>query len=251
MKVAVYTVAYNEAHNAIDWCNSIFKEHHVGDEAVVADMGSQDMTKLTLSSRGTRVYLAPVRPFRFDIARNTALSLVSPDVDCCICLDLDERLSEGWRDAVEEAWAQGGNYSFINYQYAPGIEFIDGRRVHSRFGWRWRYPAHEGLFSYGITAIQTQPIELRPFIYHKQDFEKDRSQYLGMLKIGLDENPDSHRMLHYYGRELFYRKRYAEALPILEKYYMVKPANYSNPWEENAHAEIIAVCRRACNVATP
>ena len=86
MKIAVYTIALNEVKHVERWMNAT-KD---ADLRIVADAGSTDGTQELLRSMGAIVYDISVQPWRFDTARNTALSLVPADVDVCLSLDMDE-----------------------------------------------------------------------------------------------------------------------------------------------------------------
>ena len=80
-KIAVYAIAKNEEKFAERWANSMSE----ADEIVVLDTGSDDRTTDILSSYPKiRVYREIIEPWRFDTARNRALSLVSNDADICI-----------------------------------------------------------------------------------------------------------------------------------------------------------------------
>ena len=132
MKIAVYTIAKNEEQFVQDWYNSA-KD---ADYLLIADTGSTDKTKELALKLGINVYDISVSPWRFDDARNTALSLIPADIDYCISLDMDEVLSENWREELEKinpnttrpihrlvtSFDENGN---------PGVEF-DALRMHSR-----------------------------------------------------------------------------------------------------------------------
>ena len=98
LRIAVYSIAKNEAQFVKRWTASA----HDADVMVVADTGSTDDTVRNLTIYGAYVYKIALDPWRFDLARNIALSLVPHDIDICISLDMDEVLQEGWRDAIEK-----------------------------------------------------------------------------------------------------------------------------------------------------
>jgi len=60
------------------------------DMVVVTDTGSNDGTIEALKARGAVVYSESIVPWRFDTARNLALSHVPEDADICVSNDLDE-----------------------------------------------------------------------------------------------------------------------------------------------------------------
>ena len=79
MKVAVYTIALNEAANAQRWADSAAD----ADYRIVADTGSSDDTVERLTRAGVTVHQIAIRPWRFDDARNAAMALIPDDVDVC------------------------------------------------------------------------------------------------------------------------------------------------------------------------
>ena len=120
MKVAVYTITKNEAKQVQPFMDSC----RDADLVVIADTGSTDGTPDLLRKAGAVVHDIAVKPWRFDVARTTALSLLPADVDVCIKLDLDERLQPGWRRQLEKAWVPGTTR--LRYWYtwnwkAPGV----------------------------------------------------------------------------------------------------------------------------------
>jgi len=97
MKIAVYTIALNEEQFVKRWHESA-KD---ADYLLIADTGSTDKTVEIAESLGINVFKISINPWRFDDARNAALSLLPSDIDYCISLDMDEILSEGWRKELE------------------------------------------------------------------------------------------------------------------------------------------------------
>jgi len=208
MKIAVYTVALNEEQFVKRWYESAKK----ADYLLIADTGSTDKTIEIAKSLGINVFKIFIAPWRFDDARNAALALIPSDIDYCISLDMDEVLSESWREELEKlnsnvtrpihrlvtSFDENGN---------PGLEF-DALRIHSRHGHRWKYPIHESVAFYGIEEVR-QDVDIK--IYHHPDNNKSRGQYLPLLQLAAQEDPTSDRCAHYYARELFYYQRYNES----------------------------------------
>ena len=132
MKITVYAISKNEAKFASRWAESMRE----ADEIVVLDTGSTDDTVRILTDAGVRVESAVIDPWRFDVARNASLKLVSSDTDVCVCTDLDEVFEPGWRSALEKAWAPGtvqGRYRYIwshSPDGKPGVEFY-AEKIHA------------------------------------------------------------------------------------------------------------------------
>lgn len=208
MKIAVYTIALNEEQFVKRW----YESAQDADYLLIADTGSTDKTKEIASHLGIEVHSISVAPWRFDDARNAALALIPSDIDYCISLDMDEILSEGWREELEKLSPNVTRpihrlVTSFDEKGNPGVEF-DALRIHSRNGHRWKYPIHESVAFYGIEEVR-QDVDIK--IYHHPDNNKSRGQYLPLLQMAAQEDPSSDRCAHYYARELFYYARYAEA----------------------------------------
>ena len=230
MTVAVYTIARNEAAHIERWADSA----RDADIRLVLDTGSTDGTPQLAADAGCIVHPATIDPWRFDTARNLALDLIPLDARWCITLDADEILAPGWRDALEAVPADATR---VRYRYiwswqddgTPGVEFT-ADRIHRRHGYRWQYPCHEHLTAAGPEMYADAPgME----IHHHPDHTKPRSTYLPLLELGAREHPDSDRMAFYYGRELYYHGRWAEARAELWRYLHLPTAGWG---PERSHA---------------
>mgnify|MGYP003349482436 CR=1 FL=1 len=80
MKIAVYTIAKNEAKHVKRWAEAT----KGADVQIVLDTGSDDNTYDLLLQYGIEAHRANLSPFRFDTARNMALDLIPADVDVCV-----------------------------------------------------------------------------------------------------------------------------------------------------------------------
>ena len=210
LKVCVYTISLNE----IKHVERFAKSCKDADEIVVCDTGSTDGTFDKLLECGITAYKISIKPWRFDIARNTALSLVSKDIDLCISMDLDEVIQDGWRDLLEEEWhLKKGLINKVNYDYiwswkedgsTPNLAFTQ-EKIHSRFEYYWKYPCHEVLVFYG--KQQESFSQLPISIHHKSDLTKSRGHYLDLLELGVKENPEDTRACFYYARELLFHSK--------------------------------------------
>ena len=213
MKVAVYTIVLNEEKHVERWYNSVKDADYI----LIADTGSTDKTVEIAKSLGINVVQALIKPFRFDITRNVALASLPADIDWCISLDMDEVLTEGWKETIKRLPKPKENESYIyrstlTWNFTPdglpGLQY-GADRVHSRFGNTWRQPAHEIISTYGDYSEHRGLVEFG--IHHQPDRNKSRSQYLYLLKMAVDEQPHSDRNAYYYARELYYYGKYEEA----------------------------------------
>lgn len=216
MKIAVYTIALNEAQFVEPWYQSA-KE---ADYLLIADTGSTDLTKKYAKNYGINVIDISVKPWRFDDARNASLALLPNDIDFCIALDMDEVLLPGWRKELEAL--SNTNITRPRYQYtwswnpdgAPGLQY-GGDKIHKRHGYRWKHPVHEVLVTdrlnevQGWTALQ---------IHHHADDTKPRSQYFPLLAQSVKEDPYDDRNAFYFARELFFYGKFAESVEEFKRH---------------------------------
>lgn len=238
-KVAVYAICKNESHFVDRWMDSMGE----ADEIVVLDTISTDDTVSRLQSRGAHVQTESIVPWRFDVARNRSLALVSTDADICVCTDLDEVFHPGWRSALEQAWLPGTQQA--RYRYTWSFE-PDGRegvvfwseKIHSRHGWRWIHPVHEVLSrTDGAESWQTVTAEGVQLDHHP-DHQKSRGQYLPLLELSVQESPEDDRNWHYLGREYFFYGRWDDCIRTLLHHLTLPTARW--PDERAASMRYIA-----------
>lgn len=216
MKVAVYTIALNEEQFVERW----FKSAEGADYFLIMDTGSTDNTIAKALELGINVHQVTIKPWRFDDARNASLWMLPTDIDYCIALDMDEVLQPGWREELERAHALGvtrPTYRFITSWLpdgSPGTEF-DGFRIHSRFGYRWRFPIHEVPSPYGI---EEKRMKMNFEIHHRPDNNKSRGQYLPLLQMAVEEDPKSERASFYYARELYFHGLFEQSAKEFKRY---------------------------------
>lgn len=236
MKVAVYSIAKNEEKHVKRWAESAAD----ADVLLIADTGSTDKTVEIAESLGITVHRISVDPFRFDDARNASLALLPADIDYCIALDLDEVLEPGWRWELEKCYKAGINrphYRFITKFNPDGSvsQEFDGFRIHSRKNVRWKFPIHEVPMNYGEPEKRGKT---RITIKHLPDDTKSRGQYLPMLEMAVQDDPENPRHLYYLGREYFFHKRYDEARDFLTLY--IDKSQF--PAEKSSAYRMLAKC---------
>lgn len=223
MKVAVYSIAKDEAAHIERWASSAAE----ADTIILLDTGSTDGTADLADELRVENYVRTFRPWRFDHARNTALALVPDDVDYCIALDLDEVLIPGWRDALETAHREGWTRPRYRYTWnwnpdgSPGLVY-GGDKIHARHGYTWRHPVHEVITPLGTETQGWVSLE----IHHHADHAKSRSQYLPLLRQAVDEDPADDRNAYYYARELHFAGRSDEAICEFHRYLALPRATW-------------------------
>ena len=231
--VAVYTIALNEAAHAERWANSA-----VGaDYRIVADTGSTDNTVELLDRAGVTVHRIAVRPWRFDVARNTALALIPSDVEVCLSMDMDEFLEPGWRPKLEAAWTPETTALHCRLALRSSVDdpmpkTWPAKKFHARWGYRFKRAVHEALFFTNGQEVARDCPDL--LVHHVQDRSKDtRAQYLPLLEVAYREDPDDSQICFWLGRDYMWANRLDEGVEVLQ-HYLALP---SSTWrEERAEA---------------
>jgi len=209
MKIAVYAIALNEEKFIERFCESAKEADYI----IIADTGSTDNTKFLAEQAGATVHSIAVIPWRFDKARDAALSLVPNDAEACISLDIDEVLEPGWRQEVEKVWRRGTTRLKYLYHWGPGVEF-HYEKIHHRQGYFWHHPCHEyPKPDPRLTEVWATTDAL--LVRHLPDYTKPRSQYLELLEMSVKEDPSCPRNAFYYARELTYKLMWEEAKSAL------------------------------------
>lgn len=243
MKIAAYTIALNEIKHCERWANSV-KD---ADYRIVLDTGSTDGTVEKLRSLGVTVYQQTITPWRFDVARNAALTMVPLDADVCISLDMDEFMLPGYRQKIEAAWRANTTrltYTYV-FDYTPGLEQQNGfliDKIHARQGYEWRRPVHETIFAKDIQEVYATDASVT--LAQIQDRTKPtRSNYLPLMKIAHDENRLDSQIAFWYGRELMYNQDHAEATVVLERYLTMPTSG----WDAERSEALIYLSRMNIN----
>ena len=227
MKIVVYAIAKNEEAFVQRWMDSMEE----ADQVVVLDTGSTDSTAQRLRARGAEVTVEEIVPWRFDTARNRSLELVPEDADVCVCTDLDEVFHPGWRAALEAAWAPGTSQARYRYTWSFQADGSEGvvfwqEKIHARQGFQWTHPVHEVLKWVGEgrqgPVVQVQGVQLD----HHPDPSKSRGQYLPLLELSLEEDPEDDRNLHYLGREYLFHQRWDECICTLKRHLALPTATW-------------------------
>lgn len=227
-KVCVYAICKNEAKFVDRWMDSMSE----ADLVVVTDTGSDDDTVKKLKARGATVYVDPVKPWRFDTARNISLDHVPEDVDICVCTDLDEVFNKGWRKLVEDAWTPDTKLGKYIYNWSlkpdgsPDVQ-LHYTKIHSRKGFCWKHPVHEWLSYTDTEPLKTVFID-GLVLNHYPDPTKSRSSYLPLLELAVKEDPLGSRVNYYLGREYMFKGMWQKCIDTL-KHYLELPTSF---WAE-------------------
>ena len=213
MKVAIYTIAKNESK----FVEKFIKSCKGADYVIVGvDASTTDDTLYKLRENGANAFEINISPWRFDYARNRVLDAIPNDINVCISLDLDEILSDGWRQALEEEWDD--EVTMIQYQYvylwADSEQTIPsltspGFKIHKRHSYRWQHAIHENLKFIG----ENEKIKFtnKLGIKHYPDLSKPR-KYNTIIDDAVAANPTDWWMRHIKARECFNHQRFEECL---------------------------------------
>lgn len=212
MKICVYTIAKNEEHHVQRFCASA-KD---ADITLILDTGSTDNTVEIANECGATVYQHKIFPWRYDTARNHALALIPEDFDVCIGMDMDEYLTEGWREEVERLWVDGVNQIYYPFKLSNTRSTMTNK-IHSRFGFNWEWPVHECLVVDVRTKIKlaTSTVTL---VTHDPYVQSKIDKHHAMLEYAIKQYPESGRMAYYYARDLVNLQKWEQAVPYLKKY---------------------------------
>lgn len=222
MKIAVYAISKNEEMFVKRFCESA-KD---ADIILIADTGSTDKTVELAKECGAQVYNICITPWRFDMARDAALAHIPADIDVCVSLDLDEELQPGWREEIERVWKEDTTRLRYKFDWGAGIAFYY-EKIHHRKGYRWHHPCHE----YPMPDPRTKEVYAHTdmlLAVHKPDPTKSRGQYMDLLQVAVEEDPQCPRNAFYYARELTFNKRWEEAVTALKRYLNLPGATWEN-----------------------
>ena len=198
-KICVYAICKNEKQYVEKWLSSMSEADYI----VVLDTGSTDGTyeMLKADPRVTRVEQQIITPWRFDTARNESMKLIPEDANILICTDFDEVLIPNWAQSLRMGWIEGKHRRGY-YKYAwnhaedgdPCLIYVYDK-VHTK-DYHWYFPVHEVLQrSDGFLGPEDDEHAFywridEVLLHHYQDATKERSSYLPLLILRLQENPN-------------------------------------------------------------
>ena len=245
-KIGVYGICKNEKEFAYRFLDSVEE----ADQLVICDTGSTDRTFKLLKDYEKAACFADnsvgiegpasvlieqifPMPFRFDDARNAAMSMLRPDLDLCVSLDFDELMQEGWYDILVDEVnmdlrLHGCVIDRYNHRFStiwnwkemeadptlkPTASEHWHERIHVRDGYLWKLPVHEVLVKFGA------PERLKwlggLMMYQKPDQGKPRSSYLQMLEVSVKEDPKRWKTWSFLAGDLANAGRIHEAVDAI------------------------------------
>lgn len=234
-KLAVYGICKNERSKIEEFLDELEVSSGYIDQAVICDTGSTDGTFEAIqayeASFKLDAYKIHVDPWRFDDARNTALSLIWPEIDYCISIDIDEYLSPNFMPELlgfvkDQPHLTRINHKFSTFWNAEKTSFTDHwhERVHARQGYRWVLPVHEKLEYQGQEEVAfLEHIRM----YQEPDLNKPRSSYLPLLEQSVKERPDVWKSWSFLAGEYLGQNEYTKALNALTEAMKLADADHA------------------------
>lgn len=207
------------------------------DEIIVVDTGSDDRTVEIVSDYTSKIYSYPWKD-DFADARNYSFSKAS--MDYCMWMDADDVLEEEERDKfirLKQSLPPDTDVVMMKYHTAfdeagkPSFSYFRERVVRNSHKYRWVGAVHEVITPSGRIIYSDVAI------CHRKtgSGEPDRNLriYRKLIAEGKFLEP---RQQYYYGRELYYHKKYEEAVSVLEQFLLS-----DDGWVENK-IEACSVC---------
>lgn len=227
LKIAVYAICNGEKK----FVERFMRSCEGADLVIVGDTGCppEDDAAHEFRRCAAEVHKIHIKPWRFDLARNAVLTLVPPDVDVCISLDVDEVLTPGWRERIEAVWQRGvTNNLWYYFDWGHDIVF-PYHKIHSRDGWHWHHACHEELrLDARMQVVNAYCYDGGPLVKHYPDSTKSRGSYMAILEASVKEDPNDPSHYFYYSRELVAYRRYDEGIAALTTYLGMKAASNQN-----------------------
>lgn len=215
MKICVYAICKNERK----WIDRWLENMSEADAIVVLDTGSTDGSyeKLQKDPRVTRVEQLIVNPWRFDDARNASMKLIPEDTDICVCTDFDEFFEPGWAQVLRDNWLPEDTRCHYTYAWSHNDlgepqDVFKYDKIHT-LDYHWIFPVHEVL----MPNDQSKPenvfdAEDHIYLHHMQDKTKDRSNYMDLLKVSVEERPTNVHCRMLLAREYLVHEDYDTAI---------------------------------------
>lgn len=219
-KLAIYTICKNEIQEVDEWIKSMWEADYI----CVLDTGSTDDTYERLLAwqqlypEKLFVKQEIINPWRFDVARNRSMELIPEDTVICMSTDLDERLVPGWSDDIRFNWNSKVGRMIYKYAWSHNLDGSPARifwydKIHSYGKWFWKYPVHEALMpltneDYQVVALDENIVYLHHYPKHKEN----RTSYIDLLKIRVEEDPTDFTSWQYLTHEYYYMGFFEECI---------------------------------------
>ena len=232
VKICTCAMCKNEVQYVESWLKNIWGDGHRSDYIIVLDTGSTDGTyekfqevakELNIPEGHFVLKQKTFTPWRFDISRNYGMEFMPDEhtIDVCYSVDMDEEvLPDFWND-LRHIVFEHPNFERVFYKYAWRVDegTLDQKyvfwydKIHGVKGWKWEYPVHETLvcdcpeYYSGKYYMDSNKV----YLFHHPDKTKSRGNYLPLLELRAEENPDDLYGQYYLAREFGFHNDYENA----------------------------------------
>lgn len=226
VSIALCMIVKDEADVIANCLNSVAD---LVDEIIVVDTGSTDRTKEIVAGFTDRIYDF-VWIDDFAAARNYAFSLAKSSH--CMWLDADDVLLEADRKtfaALKQELTEANDAVMLRYNTGfdekgnVTFSYFRERIIKNHAGMRWVGAVHEVIATTGTVTYSQCAVTHRKL--HLSDPDRNLRIFEKIVSEGGSLDP---RQQFYYGRELYYHKRYTDAIGVFERF-----LDADNGWVEN------------------
>lgn len=189
------------------------------DEIIIVDTGSKDRTKEIAANYTDRIY-----DFTwiddFSAARNFAFE--KAECKYCMWLDADDVMQEADREAFAKLKAElTEDTNVVMMKYNTGFDakgnvtfsYYRERIIKNHVGMKWLGAIHEVIVPVG--KVEHSECAVTHQKLHPSDPDRNLRIFEKMLADGVALDP---RQQFYYGRELYYHRRYDDAIRVFEAF---------------------------------
>lgn len=181
-KLCIYAICKNEMTRIAEW----LKYAAEADCIVVLDTGSTDGTWEYLQTQPNIICQQKIYDnFRFDVARNDALSLVPRNCDICLPSDIDMIFPRHWATTIKESWRRD-LFKLIIPQYFKSNNCAGTWFAHKRQNVLWQYPVYEIIKGEGKIDSTSNTLIIHDF----NPFKDTHNFYPALADLAISENPN-------------------------------------------------------------
>lgn len=209
MKLSVALIVKNEEEMLKDCLETV----KGADEIVICDTGSTDKTIEIAKKYTDKVFTDYQWNDHFGEAYTHAFSKCTGD--WILSIDADGRLERnGIKKIKDLIQVVPKEYDSISYHIVKPNGLISHTlpRICKK-GTKWKYRVHANPL-----VKRSFKSDIRVTAFYSPTHKKDPNRALRMLELQREEMPDDTRTMFYLAREYSYKKRYVDAVELLDEY---------------------------------